>query len=132
MEKAADCLKNQIYARYIDKEHNVEVGIHMVIYGWRIRAGYIGSDFCNLDYCCGNNPNMVVMMLSIVKSILEKHNCDFKVFPRQDRKPMLNDMDCFGKLLLLADTNFKLVDIPPLHELRLQITNKIMEEFRDR
>lgn len=126
MIKAPDNLPDEICCRYIDEKHNVEIGIHMVMFGWRIRAGYIGDCWCQLDYCCGNDPRMVQYMLSVCKSILEKNNCDFDIFPRQDIKPIINDPVCFIKLTELSGHgDFEMVDIPDLVKLRREIMDKI-------
>lgn len=128
MIKAEDHDLNQIYVRYIDPEYNVEIGIHPVIYGWRVRAGYIGDDWCHLDYCCGSDPIMLKFILSVCKTILETNGCDFKVFPRQHVKPITSDAHCFSELISLMDASkFEMVDLPPLGPLKAKSIEEIFK-----
>lgn len=113
-------------ARYTCKELNIEVGIGMVIFGWRVHAGTIDSGFYELDYCCGADKEMVEVMLSAVKAIIEKNDANWKIFPIQNTKPIFNDMPCLIKLLQLAGEHEKF-EVPDLKMLRLLINSKIFE-----
>lgn len=112
-------------ARYINEEHNIELGIYPVIFGWRIHAGYIGDFYYHIDYCCGDKKDMVEFLLSVVKNILEKNNYDFKVLPNQNIKPVFNDRECFPNLIELAGTFEKLEEVPDLYILRYEIMKEM-------
>jgi len=126
MIKAAD--SKYLKARYIDVDKNVEVGIYPVIFGWRVKAGYIDTYSYELDYCCGANQKMVETILGIVKTILEKYNCDFSIFPVQEIKPVFNDPLCFSQMLELAEGNAQLVEVPELQTLRKEIMSSMYDE----
>ena len=104
--------------RYVDLEHNIEVGIYPVLFGWRVHAGEIDSGCYELDYCCGNQQLNVDLILSIVITILQKNDANFKVFPFQDFKPVFNDAKCFSKLIELAGADLQVVKADDIHQLR--------------
>lgn len=50
--KAPDCPINKLQNRYVSEDGTFEIGWYKVMYGWRIRAGYVGSSTLEADYCC--------------------------------------------------------------------------------
>ena len=40
-----------IYQRLVSEDGKIEMGIYPVIFGYRVRAGYVGSMICQLDWC---------------------------------------------------------------------------------
>lgn len=116
--------------RYINEEKNIEIGIYPVLFGWRVHAGIIDSGWYHLDYCGGDKPEFIALLQTIVKTIVEKYDYDFSVFPRQNRKPVFTDIDCFAKLVELAGgdvQNLDIVKIPDLNVLRSEIMSNILK-----
>jgi hypothetical protein len=104
-------------SRFIDSEDdenlifrkirgNIEIGICPMLYSFRIRAGVVGEGYCWLDYDAGKTIKEIEDVYSLVLSIINKRMDDnvskpheiFRDFPRQQRKPMILDYDCFIKL----------------------------------
>lgn len=50
----------------------IEMGVYPVMFGWRVRAGYIGSVFIELDWCCGDRPGFVWGTYCMLKELLER------------------------------------------------------------
>lgn len=78
--------------------NDLELGIYRVIYGYRVRVGYIGEMSYNLDFCGGANIDMINLLYNGVKTIIEgqireNKNVDFKEFPYQRVKPFYKDMN---------------------------------------
>lgn len=115
-------------SRYVDLNHNIEVGIYPVLFGWRVHAGRIGSGCYELDYCCGNTQQYVNLILSLVMSILQKNDANFRIFPFQEQKPVFNDQKCFARLIELAG-DFDIVIADDIHALRPLIMKDLNLNF---
>lgn len=90
---------------------NIEIGVHRVLFGYRVRAGYIGNGYYDIDYCCGDDPEWIRRVYSAVLTVLtSREETDaFKGFPVQNTKPMINDRVCFVNLIKMMgkDTRIK-------------------------
>jgi len=87
----------------VSKDGKYEIGIYVVMYGFRIRAGYAGKLWVELDYCAGSDLVMVNLLyhaiLTLLTDRISKGENPFKDLPIQDVKPMINDPECLAKLL---------------------------------
>jgi hypothetical protein len=85
--------------------NTIVIGVYPVIYGFRVRAGYIGDFYYHLDYCCGNNLSDVELIFSAVKNILEQreNNSNLFKFPQQYRKPFMKNEEEFKQLISMID-----------------------------
>lgn len=119
----------------------IEIGLYPVLFGWRVRAGKIGSGFVHLDYCAGDNATVIIvhaLVLSILSqriSSIERYphlseqeiiKIMFYEFPKQEIKPMGNDIECLGSLMDMAGEKIVITEdnIPDLHKLRQQYYEK--------
>lgn len=78
----------------------VEIGVYRVIFGYRVRAGYVGSGFYHIDYCCGADQDWIRRVYAAVLTVLtaREEQDAFKGFPVQTYKPMSEDYACFVSL----------------------------------
>ncbi len=44
----------ELFQRLVSEDGTIEMGIHPVIFGYRVRAGYVGNMFYELDWCGGD------------------------------------------------------------------------------
>jgi hypothetical protein len=116
-----------LYKRKTSSDGVYEIGIYPVIFGFRIRAGFVGRMWCELDYCAGADLTMINLLYNIVVTIMskriEQNENPFAGFPKQDVKPMINDPECLQKMMEL----FKDYKI----EEAVTITNEDLQSFRN-
>lgn len=110
-------------SRYVCE--NVEIGVYPVLYGYRVQAGYINTGCYELDYCCGAEQKNVDLIFSIVKTILEKNDLNFKIFPFQNIKPVFNDAKCFSKLLELSSPELEIIKTDNVQEIRRDVMSNL-------
>lgn len=89
---ADDCPEKGLVARQLSENGLVEVGIYQVLYGWRVRAGFVADRFgCVLDWCCGDSDKFLNGLYCSLLTILERRREDedcFEGLPRtSDVKP---------------------------------------------
>lgn len=78
--------------RVISEDNKIEIGVLPVIYGFRVRAGYVGAGGCEIDWCCGNLQSMVELGYFVCKKLLSQ-GCSFSDMPSSSRiKPFYKDM----------------------------------------
>ena len=120
---------------------SVEIGVHPVLYGFRIRAGFVGDMGCDLDFCAGDKQKDVEDIYSLVISIIEKRlrasdnlkglnprearRFIFHDFPVQQTKPMYNDHECFMRLSEMCGPELVSIKLPDINAEKL----KYMLEF---
>lgn len=93
MVKAADDLKNSLYHRHISQDGRIELGIHPVIFGYRVRAGFINSGMYELDWCGGDKQSDIELLFTVAKRILTDRT-DFKGIPAHSKiKPFYKDSE---------------------------------------
>ena len=88
--------------RLVSKNGLVEMGVYRVMYGFRVRAGFVGDMGCVLDWCGGGNWKDVERLYSLCAAILsqkeESKNC-FDGLPYWSTiKPFYNDEDFVRKV----------------------------------
>lgn len=97
LKPALDDLETMVIHRMISENGIVEIGVYKVIFGWRVRAGFCGDAFCQIDWCGGDNWENVERLFSICHSILTKRDEDkncFNGIPETSRiKPFYNDLN---------------------------------------
>jgi hypothetical protein len=108
--------------------NNIEIGIAPMMYGYRIRTSIVGENTCWIDYCAGPDQKEAENIYSLVISIMNKRMDEFigtdtrdlayyifNDFPKQNRKPMVNDMECFMKLCELCGPEIISIKLPNIH-----------------
>ncbi len=116
MEKAEAV--DHLYERLISNDGRIEMGIHPVLFGYRVRAGYVGDVYYHLDWCGGDNQAQVEMLYSIMKNILISRN-DFSGIPSNSKiKPFYNDLEFCRITDKLITGQLESIKLKPLHEYR--------------
>lgn len=72
------CPEGNYEHRLVSECGRVEMGFHRVLYGHRVRAGYVGEDWVHLDWCGGSMTKDLGQLYGICKTILESRevgNC---------------------------------------------------------
>lgn len=115
----------------------IEIGLHPVAFGWRVRAGVVEevdsyAKYYFIDLCSGDNPKHISLIYStamntIIHSIpLLKTDRSQKalenIFPRFDIKPIVNDPSFPGFLEAnIGGNELQFVDI----------SQEELDEFRE-
>lgn len=91
---APDNMENEMTNIYQMGE--IEVGKFRVMFGWRLRAGFIGNDTVELDICCGDKAeaydDMLKKVCAIIKYNVDKSKDPFYGIPSNSKiKPYFND-----------------------------------------
>lgn len=73
--------------------NNIEIGKYRVMFGYRLRAGDVDSDCCDLDICCGAEEHHYKEMEHKIMTIMASQPEDpFKGIPSFSKvKPYFND-----------------------------------------
>ena len=110
MKRVKDDEKNCMY--FIHSDGTIEIGIYPVLFGFRIRVGYVGSSFLSVDYCAGDRQYHIEEIYSMVLHILKTQDTqDLDVFPSFKVKPIFNDRECIEKLRQMSE-GFEWITIP--------------------
>lgn len=101
--------------RLVSENGLIHMGIYRVIYGFRVRAGFVrSSGFC-LDWCGGGNWDDVQRLYSICRAILlkrlEDRECFKDLIPYSQVKPFYNDFE-FLEHLVEKSGEFEMVKLP--------------------
>lgn len=83
--------ENQIYSRLETEDGKIFMGIHPVLFGARIRCGYVGDHGVILDWCCGDDNAIIALTYDVVRSFLERGGDIRKLPPVSDPKPWYKD-----------------------------------------
>lgn len=81
--------------RYVSDDGKIEVGVYPVMFGVRVRAGYVGLGVCELDWCCGTNRVFLEGLLGALKKHIQANPKNpFEGLPTISQiKPAYNDPD---------------------------------------
>lgn len=83
--------ENQIFSRRVSPCGKMFIGIYPVLFGKRIRAGYVGSDFVIIDWCCGSDQEYLKIAYSILLGYMQNGG-KFSDLPGSSNiKPWYND-----------------------------------------
>lgn len=108
----------------------VEMCLAPMIFGWRVRAGFVESDgsYCLeywCDWCCGSDRELISGTYTIMQRILE-NGVDLKSLPRRSAvKPWYLDEDFKEIIVTLANevgvgpgsqVDFDLIDVETLRK----------------
>lgn len=125
MINASDDLENGMFRRKVSQDGKYEIGIHPVLFGFRIRAGEVGSQVCMLDYCCVRDLTLLELTYSCVLAVMQMRIAEnkpvFNEFPIPADK-YYRDTVCISKLI-------KMVPAGNLPEYIL-IKNEELESYR--
>lgn len=103
--EAEDDLHNKLFCRRVSSNVLIEIGVYRVLYGYRVRAGFVGALSCSLDWCAGANWSQVeslyTMCLAVLSSREEDRNCFDGIPPHSIVKPYFNDPEFLKDVALL-------------------------------
>jgi hypothetical protein len=86
---------------------DLEIGLHPVVFGWRIRGGVIiqskgYADYYSFDLCAGDKPEYISLIYTTTLNLIAKNLKNIqkdpndlgisRIFPRFDIKPIVNDL----------------------------------------
>lgn len=118
---AEDDDHNLLYQRIVSEDGKIEIAIHPVIFGYRVRAGYVGDGWVQLDWCGGNDQAQLELLYSIAKNILE-HKGNFEGVPgKSNIKPFYKDFEFVDKILSLTTGKLDVIKLKSLHECRVKM-----------
>lgn len=128
----AETNENYIY-REVSENGTVELGVYPVAFGFRIRAGFVGDGWVNMDWCAGDQQHVIEWLFSCAKTILSKRKDNMEAFQGIPEccliKPFFNDQDFVWEISNLAEevVNYKL---PDLHDLKNKYINDVFKETK--
>jgi len=114
-----------IYQRLVSEDGKIEMGIYPVIFGYRVRAGYVGSMICQLDWCGGDDQGQLELLYSIAKNILESKGSFIGVPDRSNIKPFYNDPEFVEFINSLTTKPLEIVKLKPLYESKIKLLSKL-------
>lgn len=92
LKPVPDNHQNQMFN--IISDNKIEMGIHRVMYGYRIRAGYVGDGWVSWDWCCGSNNFLVSLTYGIARTLLTE-GVNFRDVPSHSRVKPWNKDEAF-------------------------------------
>jgi len=96
-------------SRFVSENGRWEIGLVPVLFGVRVRAGLVGSDWVNVDYCAGDNPAFALELLATMLEIMTWLPEEITggqveaMMPKYQRRPIDRD-PCWQKLQYLAES----------------------------
>lgn len=115
--READDLANMMFFRHVfenPRGENIEIGVFPVMFGYRVRIGYVGSGFLEVDWCAGPGQENVERLYSLAFARLERAPFfDHNDWPGTTAvKPIFNDE--LWSLLVAEVGDHQYISIPPV------------------
>jgi len=129
MKKAEDDISGHLFERLVSEDGKIEMGIHPVLFGYRVRAGYIGDMAYKFDWCGGDDQSQVEMLYSIAKNVLEHKNGFEGIPPCSKIKPFFNDKEFVKEIESLVIKPLEIVKIQPLNSYGKEMRDFIRNKF---
>jgi hypothetical protein len=125
MKQTKDNIKENLFQRLVSDDGKIEMGIHPVMFGYRVRAGYVDRMIYEMDWCGGDDQAQLELLYSIAKNILENKNSFEGVPPVSMIKPFYKDADFVKQIESLVTKPLEIVKLKPLNLDR----NKMMKNL---
>jgi hypothetical protein len=126
---APDNDKDMIYQRIVSEDGKIEIGIHPVMFGFRVRAGYVGNPWVHLDWCGGADHSAVEILYSMAKNILEAKG-DFRDLPPCSKvKPFYKDPSFIAEVMRHVVAPMEMVKLESLEQFRQKMLNNSINSF---
>ena len=94
-QSAPDDSETGLINRLVSESGLVEIGIYRVLFGSRIRAGFVGDPVCQIDWCCGDVQHRLwshyVAIYLILSRRDETTDCFQNIPPTSVIKPCWKD-----------------------------------------
>ena len=98
-------LENGMFRRKVSDDGKYEIGIHPVLFGFRIRAGRVGDMGCRIDYCCQTDKALIKLVYNCVQSVIQtrvaRNEPVFDNFPVPENK-LYNDPLALTELIQMT------------------------------
>ncbi len=125
---APDCAEELLSQRLLSEDGKIQMAIHTVMFGYRVRAGYTDNFHYDLDWCGGADQTQVELLYSIAKNIIE-HKGSFEGVPgNSDIKPFFNDPAFLEKIYSLVTMPLEMVKLNPLHIDRIKMLTTLFND----
>lgn len=122
--KAED--NENFFARLVSEDMKIEMGVYPVMFGYRIRAGYVNRMTVELDWCAGANQNDVETFYSTMKHIIETKGTLEGIPTRSEIKPLMLDADFLISIGKLIEGEFENIKLPPVTDFRKILIEKYL------
>lgn len=117
-----------LYCRLQSEDGKIEMGVYPVMFGYRVRAGYVDSGYYNLDWCCGANQGLVEWVYAALKTILENRDTSnpFEgLLIASNIKPLYLDIEFMKWLVKTVGIDVDPISLPPVEELKLKMLKTV-------
>jgi hypothetical protein len=111
------------YERLVSDDGSIEMGVYPVMFGYRVRAGFVGRMSCEIDWCGGAEQKQVEALYAIAKNIIERKGNFINVPIASKMKPYYNDIDFIMRLGQLTKEPVIPVKLKPLKEYKYKMLN---------
>lgn len=92
-----------LFFRQTDESKTIEFGVWRVMFGYRVRAGFVNEASVCWDWCAGNDLKSLSFLYTIAEQILlsrEVSRAAFEGVPEHsDIKPYFNDFKFVGAIM---------------------------------
>lgn len=131
--QAPDDLKKQLFCRMVSENGKFEMGVHPVIFGMRLRAGYVDDDGCILDYCAGEKQDSIEVLYGLSLKMLSEideddENTIKRLLPHSTIKPFFKDIDFLQWLINKAGGKAYMHPLPPMDEIRTKMLGNLLTD----
>lgn len=127
-----DDVVDHYYHVHVSDGGLVRVGIHPVLFGYRVVGWFTGSVGPSLNWCAGTEQADVERLYSLMLAALAGHEEDHQCFegmPSCSRiKPFYLDVDFLTQVVQLAGENLQLIKLPPMSEIRMRFLRDLARE----
>ena len=107
---------DDLLQRIVSEDGKIEIGIYPVIFGYRVRGGYVGNMWCEIDWCGGADQSQLELLYSIAKNILEDKGT-FSGLPTVSRiKPFFKDDEFVTHINAMTTKPLQIVKLKPLRK----------------
>mgnify|MGYP001565341282 CR=1 FL=1 len=134
--EAGGDLWNRCYFVLRSEGRSVLMGVHPVMYGFRVRAWFAGRRICAQHWCGGDKQEDVERLYSIAADILSQREEDFACFHgipgASPIKPFHLDERFVKKIGEMLSPDFLLKKLPDLADIRSRDLETLENEHRNK
>lgn len=122
---AEDNEEINLYQRMVSDCGKVEIGIYPVMFGYRVRAGFVNDVAFFVDWCAGDDQTQIELLYAILKNILESGYDLRKLPPVSKIKPFYNDAEFLKLIESLVVNPLSVESLKPVHLDRIKLMNSL-------
>ena len=136
LNKAEDDLENLYFEKSTSNSGEVNMAVHPVLFGWRVRGWTKSSGFVEVDWCAGAAQQDIERLYSILYNILSHKEDDITALqdlPGSSKiKPYFNDNEFVVDLVKRLTPPFDIIHLSDLEELKATLKEKAYNVYRDK